>query len=96
VIGCVLGVMLVAAMQNGLNLLGISPYAFRMIVGAIILVATSTSGVSLVLLQVLSSGLNLLGANQHLSTATWGLFLIAVTIARSLAAQWRRHPRRKD
>ena len=32
---------------------------------------------ALVILQVLSSGLNLLGANQHLATAVWGLLLIA-------------------
>jgi simple sugar transport system permease protein len=38
---------------------------------------------SLLILQTLSSGLNLLGANQHLSTAVWGLFLIAVMILRS-------------
>lgn len=37
---------------------------------------------ALIILQVLSSGLNLLGANQHLSTAVWGLFLIAVMILR--------------
>lgn len=47
VLGCVLGVLLVAVAQNGLNLLGVSPYAFRMVVGAIILVAISTSGISL-------------------------------------------------
>ena len=29
--------------QNGLNLLGVTPYAFRMIVGLIILVAITTS-----------------------------------------------------
>ncbi len=44
VLGCVLGVMLVAVTQNGLNLLGVSPYAFKMVVGAIILIAISTSG----------------------------------------------------
>ena len=38
---------------------------------------------SLLILQSLSSGLNLLGANQHLSTAVWGLFLIAVMVVRS-------------
>jgi simple sugar transport system permease protein len=38
--------------------------------------------IALVILQVLSSGLNLIGANQHLSTAVWGLFLIAVMIIR--------------
>ena len=43
VLGCVLGVLLIALTQNGLNLLGVSPYAFQMIVGAIILVAISTS-----------------------------------------------------
>ena len=46
---------------------------------------------ALVILQMLSSGLNLLGANQHLSTAVWGLFLIAVMALRWLAASWRRH-----
>lgn len=39
--------------------------------------------VALVLLQTLSSGLNLIGANQHLATAVWGLFLIAVMVTRS-------------
>ena len=39
--------------------------------------------VSLVILQILSSGLNLIGANQHLATAVWGLFLIAVMVLRS-------------
>ena len=34
VLGCFLGVMLVAVMQNGLNLLGVSPYAFKMMIGA--------------------------------------------------------------
>ncbi len=48
VIGCFLGVMLVSVTQNGLNLLGVSPYAFRMIVGAIILIAISTSNWELV------------------------------------------------
>jgi simple sugar transport system permease protein len=48
VIGCFLGVMLVSVTQNGLNLLGVSPYAFKMVVGAIILLAISTSGLELV------------------------------------------------
>ncbi|MGJ4993996.1 ABC transporter permease [Bradyrhizobium sp. HKCCYLS3077] len=39
--------------------------------------------IALVILQTLSSGLNLLGANQHLSTAVWGLFLLAVMVLRS-------------
>lgn len=38
--------------------------------------------IALVILQVLSSGLNLLGASQHLSTAVWGLFLIGVMALR--------------
>ncbi len=42
------------------------------------------------ILLVLSLGLNLLGANQHLSTAVWGLFLIAVMILRWLAPNRRR------
>ena len=37
---------------------------------------------ALIILQILSSGLNLLGANQHLSTAVWGLFLIVVMVLR--------------
>lgn len=47
VLGCVLGVMLVAVAQNGLNLLGVSPYAFKMVVGIIILAAISTSNIDL-------------------------------------------------
>ena len=43
VLGCVLGVLLISVTQNGLNLLGISPYAFKMVIGAIILVAISLS-----------------------------------------------------
>ncbi|MCP4384447.1 MAG: ABC transporter permease [Hyphomicrobiales bacterium] len=43
--------------------------------------------VALLILQVLSSGLNLLGANQHLSTAVWGLFLIGVMVVRWVAAR---------
>jgi simple sugar transport system permease protein len=43
VLGCFLGVLLVAVTQNGLNLLGVSPYAFKMVVGVIILLAISTS-----------------------------------------------------
>jgi simple sugar transport system permease protein len=39
--------------------------------------------IALVILQVLSSGLNIIGANQHLATAVWGLFLIGVMILRS-------------
>lgn len=46
-LGAILGLALVAITQNGLNLLGVSPYAFRMIVGFIILVAISMSGETL-------------------------------------------------
>lgn len=47
---------------------------------------------ALVILQVLSSGLNLLGANQHLATAVWGLFLIAVMVIRWL---WNKFARKQ-
>ena len=43
ILGVFLGIILVAVTQNGLNLLGISPYAFKMIIGAIILVAITLS-----------------------------------------------------
>ena len=43
VLGCFLGVLLVAVTQNGLNLLGVSPFAFKMVVGIIILIAISMS-----------------------------------------------------
>ncbi len=49
--------------------------------------------VALVVLQVLSSGLNLIGANQHLSTAVWGLFLIAVMILRWAARRLSTRPK---
>ena len=51
---------------------------------------------ALIILQVLSSGLNLLGANQHLSTAVWGLFLIGVMILRWGAANYRNSTPRKE
>ena len=44
---------------------------------------------ALIILQMLSSGLNLLGANQHLSTAVWGLFLIGVMVLRWLGGRLR-------
>lgn len=47
ILGCVLGVMFVAITQNGLNLMGVSPFAFQMIIGAAILVAISTSNINL-------------------------------------------------
>ena len=48
ILGVILGIILVGMTQNGLNLLGISPYSFKMIVGAIILIAItlSSEGVS--------------------------------------------------
>ena len=45
--------------------------------------------IALIILQALSSGLNLIGANQHLSTAVWGLFLIAVMALRWVGSRWR-------
>ena len=42
---------------------------------------------ALVILQVLSSGLNLIGANQHLATAIWGIMLLGVMVMRWLAGQ---------
>ncbi|EWY39030.1 ABC transporter permease [Skermanella stibiiresistens SB22] len=42
--------------------------------------------VALLILQVIASGLNLLGANQHLATALWGAFLILVMVIRYLWA----------
>lgn len=50
VLGCLLGVLLIAIIQNGLNLLGVSPYAFKMVVGGFILFAISMSNVSFKLL----------------------------------------------
>jgi simple sugar transport system permease protein len=42
--------------------------------------------VALIVLQLLSSGLNLMGANQHLATALWGVLMIVVMAARSIAS----------
>ncbi|TBY10527.1 ABC transporter permease [Rhizobium laguerreae] len=44
--------------------------------------------VALIVLQLLSSGLNLLGANQHLTTAVWGILLIVVMVLRWLSAKF--------
>lgn len=38
--------------------------------------------IALITLQTIASGLNLIGANQHLATALWGAFLLAVLILR--------------
>jgi len=43
VLGAILGIALVSIAANGLNLLGVSPYAFKMIVGAVILIAITLS-----------------------------------------------------
>jgi len=43
ILGAILGILLTAITANGLNLLGISPYAFKMIIGAIILIAITVS-----------------------------------------------------
>jgi simple sugar transport system permease protein len=42
--------------------------------------------IALVILQVIASGLNLLGINQHLATALWGVFLLVIMILRSAHA----------
>ena len=44
--------------------------------------------VALVVLQLLSSGLNLLGANQHLATAVWGILLIVIMVLRWLSTKF--------
>lgn len=49
---------------------------------------------ALMILQALSSGLNLIGANQHLSTAVWGLFLIGVMALRWAGGWWQTKRRR--
>jgi len=51
--------------------------------------------VALVVLQLLASGLNLMGANQHLATAVWGILLIAVMILRFAAGHLKFRKRRK-
>jgi simple sugar transport system permease protein len=43
ILGVLLGVALIAITGNGLNLLAISPYAFDMIIGAVILIAITVS-----------------------------------------------------
>ncbi|MFS8114008.1 ABC transporter permease [Rhizobium jaguaris] len=45
--------------------------------------------VALVVLQLLSSGLNLMGANQHLATAVWGLLLVGVMFLRWVASHYK-------
>lgn len=43
VLGAVLGVALITITSNGLNLLGVTPYAFQMVIGLVILVAITTT-----------------------------------------------------
>lgn len=51
--------------------------------------------VALVVLQLLSSGLNLMGANQHLATAVWGLLLVGVMFLRWVASHYKLFNSRK-
>jgi simple sugar transport system permease protein len=39
--GVLCGIVLLAILQNGLNLMGVSPYFFQIVIGLVILVATS-------------------------------------------------------
>jgi simple sugar transport system permease protein len=39
--GVLLGILLLAMIQNGLNLMGVSPYFFQIVIGAVILISTS-------------------------------------------------------
>ncbi|MDZ5698783.1 ABC transporter permease [Chelativorans sp. M5D2P16] len=52
--------------------------------------------VALIVLQLLSSGLNLLGANQHLATAVWGMLLVLVMVLRWFAGQFAIFVARKE
>lgn len=51
--------------------------------------------VALIVLQLLSSGLNLMGANQHLATALWGVLMIVVMAARTLVSGYFTSRRKK-
>jgi len=42
---------------------------------------------ALIVLQLLSSGLNLIGANAHLATAVWGMALLCVMVLRRLCGK---------
>ena len=44
--GVLLGILLLAMLQNGLNLLGVSPYFFQIVIGLVILLSTSITGLS--------------------------------------------------
>lgn len=45
--------------------------------------------IALMALQLIASGLNVVGVNQHLVTAIWGLFLIAVMVIRYILSNKR-------
>jgi simple sugar transport system permease protein len=45
--------------------------------------------IALVTLQVIATGLNLLGANQHLATGLWGAFLVLVMMVRWIWTRYR-------
>jgi simple sugar transport system permease protein len=51
--------------------------------------------VALIVLQLLSSGLNLMGANQHLATALWGVLMIVVMAARTIVSTYIASRRKK-
>ena len=44
--GVLLGILLLAVLQNGLNLLGISSYSFQIVIGLVILASTSVTALS--------------------------------------------------
>ena len=44
--GVLLGILLLAILQNGLNLLGVSPYFFQIVIGLVILTSTSVTALS--------------------------------------------------
>jgi simple sugar transport system permease protein len=44
--GVLLGILLLGMLQNGLNLLGVSPYFFQIVIGAVILLSTSVTVMS--------------------------------------------------
>jgi len=44
--GVILGILMLAIIQNGLNLLGVSPYFFQIVIGLVILVSTSVTGLA--------------------------------------------------
>jgi simple sugar transport system permease protein len=45
-VGVVLGILLLAMLQNGLNLLGVSSYFFGVVIGLAIIVSTSITGLT--------------------------------------------------